>query len=158
METILFRGKRKDDGEWIEGYYVKALNCYDTRKHHFIFPSDTLILPDSEFTSHVEIIPETLGRLIDRPCYDGPCTNQRFFQGDIIAVYRDRRADIVNDRPDTVAIVVDEHSITENGHGLWFPQDTTAIKVVGNVYDNPELVGKKYADLYKHYHSYKKGE
>ena len=149
MRGIICRAKRKDNGEWVEGYYVKATDYLTEKPIHAIFPLDVTLFPHGEFSYHEEIIPETLGRRIEYPCYDGPHTGRTFFQGDIIGVYRDRRADIEHEEPDTIAIIVDEHGITENGLGRWFPQDTTAIKVLGNVHDNPELVGEKYADLYK---------
>ena len=156
MKDILFRGKIKDSGKWIEGYYAKAKDYLTGREMHVIFPLDLTIFPHSEFSSYEEIIPETLGRYIDRPCYDGLNTNQRIFQGDIIRVWRYRFSK--SNVPDVIAIVVDENCITEKGFGRWFPQDTTRIEVIGNVHDNPEMVGEKYADQYKFYHCISQAE
>lgn len=42
MREILFKAKRKDNGEWVEGYFVKLLKdmCYiidkDTFSHHLV--------------------------------------------------------------------------------------------------------------------------
>ena len=33
MREILFRGKRKDNGEWIEGYYNYATDGYNLELH-----------------------------------------------------------------------------------------------------------------------------
>ena len=154
MKEILFRAKRKGNGEWVEGYYAKAKDFINGKEIHIIFPLNLELYPRSEFSIYYEIIPETLGRLIEQPCYDGACTEQRFFEGDIIAVYRRKCTDIEHDEPEAIAIIVDDHSITVNGSGRWFPQDTTQIKVIGNVYDNPELIDKKYIDNYKYYHCY----
>lgn len=152
MRENLFRGKRVDNGEWVEGYYAKAKDYLSEDEIHVIFPLDLTLYPHGEFSSYEEINPETLGRLTRYPDYDSDHTGYRFFQGDIIGVYQSRHADIKHKEPDAIAIVVDEHCITENGLGRWFPQDTTQVKVIGNVHDDPELVGKKYADLYKYYH------
>lgn len=150
MRDILFRGKRKDTGEWVEGYYAKAKYYLNDEEMHVIFPVDLTLYPHSEFSSFEEIDPETLGRLVSDPCYTD-YTNQRYFQGDIIELYSDKWKSIEH----RFGIVVDEHCFTENGLGRCFPQDTLQAKVIGNVWDNPELVGKKYADLYKYYHAFK---
>lgn len=41
----LFKAKRKDNGEWVEGYYVFC------RKHHYILP----------------ILTEVIGNIFDNP-------------------------------------------------------------------------------------------
>ena len=155
MKQILFKGKRKDNGEWVEGYYAKATDYLTNREIHLIFPVDLELYPHSEFSSYEEVDPETVVRLIDHPCYDGVWDDERrFFEGDIIGVYRHRHADIASEEPDSMAIVVNESCITENGLGHWFPQDTIRVRVVGNVYDNPDLVGKQHADSYKYSYGY----
>ena len=158
MHNILFRAKRVDDGSWIEGYYAKVKDYLSEDYVHVIFPVDTMLFPHGEFSGAEEIIPETVCRLLDHPCYDSAYTDQIFFEGDIIEVYQIRHVDIETLKPDAIAIVVHENCITVDGKGRWFPQDTTQVKVIGNVYDNPELVGEKYAELYKYYHSYRGDE
>lgn len=145
MSKILYRAKRKDNSEWIEGYYVKAKHYLTEEDVHVIFPDDEVdLFPHGEFSHFEEIIPETLCRLLEEPCWNGGNrAEQRFFQNDIIAVWRDRRANTEKDPPDVYTLVIDEHSISENGSGRWFPQDTTCVRIVGNVYDNPELLGWK---------------
>lgn len=106
---------------------------------HVIFPTDTTRYPHGEFDEHYEIIPETVGRLLTYACYDGYHEVERLFQNDIIAVWN-RHADVDNEKPHHIALVCDEHSVTEDGLGRWFPQDTTRIRIIGNAYDNPELL------------------
>jgi uncharacterized phage protein (TIGR01671 family) len=78
MREILFRGKRVDNGEWVEGYYYKR----------FMYPDkmvDAIQVYDGSDFGHVEyhnIIPETLGQ------YTGDLTDKnskRIFEGDILA-------------------------------------------------------------------------
>ena len=161
MREILFRAKSKRSGEWVYGSLISAGDyCCILESEENAHPMDYPYLDsdlgtiDGQLTP---VVPETVGRLINGPCYDGVWDGERrFFEGDIIGVYRweHRHVDINSIEPDSLAIVVDEHSITENGLGRWFPQDTITTKVLGNVYDNPELIGEKYADLYKYYHGY----
>lgn len=143
MKQILFRGKT-ETGRWAYGSLILADN------YCCILESD-----DGKATP---VIPETVGQFIGRACYDAFGYNQKLFEGDIIAVYRSKRIDIEHGKPDSIAIAVDEHCITENGLGRCFPQDTIQTKVIGNVYDNPELVGEKYAELYKRYFGFEKDE
>lgn len=148
MKEILFRAKRKHDGEWIEGYYAKMKWYLNDEEVHVIFSLDAALFPHGEVAGYEEIIPETLCRLVNDPCYTD-YTDERYFQGDIIELYN-RRFEFNGKK--TIGIVVDEHCFTENGLGRWFPQDTLQAKVIGNVWDDPELVGEQCAERFKHNH------
>lgn len=137
-QEVIYRAKRKYNNGWVEGYYAKAKDCFTGKDVHIIFPLDLTLYPRCEVSSYEEIIPETLGRLLRHPCYDSDYTEERFFQGDIIAVWH-RYDDISVVEPE-ICLVIDESAISENGLGFWFPQDTTRVKIIGNVYDNPELL------------------
>lgn len=138
MKTkILYRGKSVKSGKWVYGYFVE----HDGRSF-IIKPDEITWLSDihGEMECYItEVYCKTVGRLLKHADYDSYYENNEIFQGDIIDVYR-RRMDIEDTEPDAVAVVMDEHSISENGMGRWFPQDTTRIKVIGNIYDNPELL------------------
>jgi hypothetical protein len=152
MLDILFRGKRRDNNEWVYGSLILAGSycCIleleeNVHPMHYPYLDDYLGTIDGKATP---VDPKTIGRLIDRACYnvERQCT---LFEGDIIRLH-DKRG---NERG--VAIVCDEHSMSENGLGRRFTQDTVQVTdVIGNVWDNPELVGKKYADLYLYYYGY----
>jgi len=52
---ILFRAKRKDNGEWVEGYYIYC------RKRHYILPVlNTTIGYDEREDEWIEIDPDTI--------------------------------------------------------------------------------------------------
>lgn len=143
VKGVLYRAKRKDNGEWVKGYYAKVKDYLTDESVSVIFPVDTVRYPHGEFDSHYEIIPETLGRLLGHPCWDSDCTGQDFYQDDIIAVWEFRNRSIENVKPDCIALVIDESTISENGSGMWFPQDTTRVKIIGNAHDNPGLLDGK---------------
>lgn len=79
MREILFRGKRKDNGECVEGYLVIADERYFIAKCPECITS--LYYPDDiySFTGFVEVIPETVGQFTGLTAKNG-----KIFEGDII--------------------------------------------------------------------------
>lgn len=150
MKEILFRGKTKS-GRWVYGSLILAgTYCCILEREEDVHPTDYPYLYDSTGTIDgraTPVIPETVGRLLECPGYNS-FSGSRYFEGDIIEI-KPRKGDCPQIH---IAICVDNNSITENGLGRWFPQDIFEATVIGNVHDNPDLDGKKYADLYKLYH------
>lgn len=143
MREVLYRAKRKDNGEWIKGYYVRLRRRYnpcDSKIVHYIISRDAEVNWYNSFHAYYEIIPETLGRMLEDPCWNSDCDGREFFQDDIVAVWGSKCVDIENTKPNTIALVIDEHSISHKGGGRWFPQDTTRVKIIGNAHDHPELL------------------
>lgn len=60
MHNILFRAKRKDTNDWIEGYYVKVKDYLTEKDIHVIVPLNTTLFPRNEFADYEEIDPDTL--------------------------------------------------------------------------------------------------
>lgn len=69
MREILFRGKRVDNGEWIEGFYVETLDIKNEDvlppfvKKKYIFTSwEESLLNNDDNGGVYEVIPETIGQ------------------------------------------------------------------------------------------------
>ena len=59
---IIFKAKRKDNGKWVEGYYVYC------RKRHYILPVvNKAVGFDEREDEWVEIVPETSASTRDLP-------------------------------------------------------------------------------------------
>ena len=132
MRSNICRAKQVYNGEWVEGYHVKL------KDKDIIVPVNAYVDEYAILSDYYEVIPETVCRQLDWACWDGDRSGQRFFQNDIIEVRW--RHDIRESDPLYIALVVDEHCISEDGMGRRFPQDTTRVKIIGNAYDNPELI------------------
>lgn len=123
MREILFRGKRKDNGEWVYGNYAVTDN---NEKQHFIFQNKAF-----EF----EVDPETVGQYTGLTDKNG----KKIFEGDIVErlwlgekhIYR-----IYYDNDIASFIGTDIYS----ERFTTFDYDACEFEVIGNIYDNPELL------------------
>lgn len=133
---IIFRGKRLDNGEWVEGspLYNALGMCY------FV-----LGLSDNSETGiislrYVRVDPETVGQwtgLIDS-------SGRHIFEGDIIAngyIYTDLRYEILYNSDMSSFVMKVPSDVQSNGMPLTelFVQRFGRI-VIGNIYDNAELL------------------
>lgn len=131
MREILFRGKRKDNSEWVYGNYAVTDN---NGKQHFIFQNKAF-----EF----EVDPETVGQFTGLTDDNG----KKIFEGDILG--------ITNDDPDydyitkvyldcdTLCVDVQgqDYDYTSIGFAIEIWDDECdQVEVIGNIYDNPELL------------------
>lgn len=129
MREILFRGKRRDNGEWIIGYYL-------------VVDGISYILPEKYFLNGiVEVDPSTVGQctgLVDK-------NGKKIFEGDIC-----RYREVVDGET-----LLDESGSVLLYHGSWTLLNKfgyisvgqcsrDVLEVIGNIHDNPELLeGKK---------------
>lgn len=128
MREILFRGKRTDNGEWVEGYYYKA-KYYRTDDEL----CDYITVPHpkeyNQPSSHYIVNPETVGQYIGLKDRNG--TN--IFEGDIVKRVWFGKMSIYQ-------IVYDNDLTSFIGRAgvrfTTFDYGSTEFEVVGNIYDN----------------------
>ena len=126
VRTIIFRGKRLDNGEWVYGFIVKMFGTYH------------IIDKDDENTAY-EVIPETIGQYTGLKDKNG----KRIFEGDILG----SRYNYLS--PDNVAVEVVKWFcnswVIQEGDRMPTMLEEDEImpysEVVGNVHDNKELWG-----------------
>lgn len=135
MREILFRGKRIDNGEWIQGFLSKSRNteekpallkfCIDYEENGVMYSAI--------------VDPETIGQYTGLTDKNG----KRIFEGDIIKHYNRK----------------DDSTIFDTGRVFWRGEYARFLRtsedeckyfliedmscpyeVIGNIYDNPELL------------------
>ena len=120
MTEIIFRGKRLNDGEWVEGNFVKG--CIDDFAYIVEFGNKDLC------RNYVEVIPETVGQYTGFDDKNG----KKVFEGDIL------KAEIWWEQggcyPHT------ETRFIEATFPNMYKNHFEKFEVVGNIYDNPELL------------------
>ena len=132
MREILFRGKRADTGEWIEGYYCRAFRWTGDK-------NPTPAIQEADCYSFREIIPETVGQYTGLKDKNG----KKIFEGDIVSYNGSCHKVVFESRNGTgyFGIVVGENE-------TWgFGNSTPAymMTVVGNIHDNADLLGENNA-------------
>ena len=131
MREILFKAKRIDNGEWVEGYYQKRY-CLSDNEESLIFHVDSY-----KVWEYAEIIPETLCQFTG--LYDK--NRKRIWENDVVWLVCDGKEHIYqivwdNSELDFKATNGEENYGTHYEYLLCCDE----IEVIGNIFDNPELL------------------
>ena len=130
----LYRGKRLDNGEWVEGFYFCMTHPDGRHTHHFIIPLGVdLSLGTPIEKIQVEVDPSTICQ-----CTGMPDKNKKLvFEHDIVWD-SDERAfyEIIWNQEDMCWNVKDADGYKSNFEECY----GSTIEVNGNSFDNPELL------------------
>lgn len=121
---ILFRGKRTDSGEWVEGYYTKQCDCCGAVYIILHCAQD----PDDDNRAYY-INPKTVGQYTGLTDKNG----KKIFEGDIIKIRNKTRY---------VFFGVCRYRHTNYGEYAvdLSVKDGSNCEVIGNIHDNPDLI------------------
>ena len=155
MREILFKAKRADIGEWVEGYYIYHINRTICPFGDSIKPEDEqhVIMQDGfsdwnmpRDTVHFDIIPETLCQYTGLQDKNG----KRIWENDIVLLREEIqdyewKAAVKFGNPNREynwgwqLVPVGECEMNKDIL-LWIDMDIAICEVIGNIFDNPELI------------------
>ena len=121
MREILFRGKRTDCGEWVEGDLIQAF-----RGNHL---SSCSIMPKSPTAYCWRVDPETVGQFTGLTDKNGV----RIFEGDIV----DYISSDVLGNPKTGTIIVEDMTDYDT---MIYLNHSDELQIIGNIHDNPDIL------------------
>ena len=149
MREILFRGKRIDNGEWVEGYFFKtpltdeATGSEPNEGWFFLTGKPRYCISTVDSGCVFEIDPATVGQ------YTGLKDNNgnKIFEGDILQWDDEENFHSVMKYGEMKADEEESYfgwhiECIENGcGGVFIIDDLNYMQVIGNIHDNPELMG-----------------
>ena len=145
----LFKAKRIDNGEWVTGQYVKGLDMYG-KEVHLIFEPTTIFYSSGETDGWSEIDPHTICQCTGLKDKSG----NLIWENDIIhkPFYTDYDAyansEAYNGRIQyeeggwSVEITKSDGSVCVSPiiEMIAYSKDVEHFEVIGNIFDNPELM------------------
>ena len=125
MREILFRGKRKDNGKWVEGHYGE----YYSGKENV----SCISIPKETISGSLcyDVIPETVGQYTGLTDKNG----RRVFEGDILHA---AQGDFVVRWSESICSFVAGEK--ERMRPCMNSGTMNCCEVIGNIFDNPELL------------------
>lgn len=124
MREILFRGKRDYDCKWIHGAYISYSSTKEAQSHS--------IIPTGNRTLFYRVTPETVGQYTGIDDKKG----NKLFEGDIVDILTEGNEIGVVEWLDGAFIVKADGFCVDFLNNI----NGTDIIIVGNIYDNPELL------------------
>lgn len=142
IREILFRGKRKDNKEWVYGNYV-----YDKRyNRHYIYTgeyTDSGHFQEPNYLTRYEVIPETVGQYTGLTDKNGT----KIFEGDIVKTHSDLYGVVVYENSfddefecDVCGWFWKGKDESGSAYNLSLSDMWDGHTVIGNLHDNPELM------------------
>ena len=146
MREILFRGKRCDNGEWVQGYYIRANHHWHKHGIH----KDWIALGASAnggwFALHNKyaVKSETVGQFTGLTDKNG----KKIFEGDVVRVLGNQQVDDWKN-VDYVALIAFldggfcaiDGTVKEHGFRRYaLARMDFSLEIIGNIHDNPELL------------------
>lgn len=145
QREILFRGKRLDNGEWVEGYYMWSMGKSYITHVHCVMPS--LSDPGGEYFENThEIVPETVGQFTGLPDKN----RNKIFDGDILKIQLPMGGFWGNVKTEKIGAVNYEKNYgayevrwqySKNQHHVILNCDVAIeAEIISSIHDNPELL------------------
>lgn len=140
-DRYLFKAKRIDNGEWVQGYYVKGLDLFkDFEEAHLIFEPNTVFYSSGETDGWHKIDPNTICQ-----CTGLKDKNGKLIWENDIASY----SDLITGDKKIICIEWNKMQASfvrkyRSPMGLQYiyidEYIASRMEIIGNIFDNPELL------------------
>lgn len=139
-DRYLFKAKRVDNGEWVQGYYAKGLDVFtDCEEAHIIFEPNTMFYSSGETDGWYKVDPTTICQ----------CTGLKDKNGKLI--WENDICDRKEEYPEIVKYNNGDWTLDysylkgkESGYCYcnlgFYVLERKCVEVIGNIFDNPELL------------------
>lgn len=140
MREILFRGKRIDGKEWVEGYFAnigeKSVIILEEEKYSFNMKMSRMVKGHDLILVGPETVCQYTG-LTDK-------NGRKIFEGDIVSAPFVGYDGKTRERKGVVEFANGAFSVNwkdSEEYGKNFAGYVNDIEVIGNIFDNPKLIG-----------------
>ena len=143
MRKIKFRGKDSDNGKWRYGFYIQhekvtLLGGTDEERkenteHYIVYDCfSDWNMPRKMYRADVD------GKTVGQYTGMKDCNGTEIYEGDIVSTDdEDEELSTIEWGDDTLKFMVTHGNVCSD-MGEYYPRE---IEVMGNIYDNPELLG-----------------
>ena len=138
-DRYLYRAKQNGNEEWITGQYVKGLDMYD-KEVHLIFEPATILYSSGETDGWSEIDPSTICQCTGLKDKNG----KMIFENDVVGFWDTYSTENGQAEMDCIGKVVwDDETISFQVTNRLSAESYEVLdecSVIGNIFDNPELL------------------
>ena len=125
----LYRGKRRDTGEWVEGY-LAGYDLICPGEPQDVSHATGEYYGETPYVGFIEVDPSTVGRFTGQPDKNG----KRVFEGDIVSTGKERR--VVRFRNGAFELLRRASGVTMYD----LVGTDVEYEVIGDIHDKPELL------------------
>ena len=129
MREILFRGKRKDNGKWVYGFYALFASNKGLKHGIYTGTENGCVIP-------YEVDPETIGQFTGLTDRNG----KKIFEGDIV---KGCWGTIFSVYYDVCYLQFRARRSNGSERAIDYYNGRGGLEVIGNIYDSPELLGEQ---------------
>ena len=142
MREIIFRGKRTDNGEWVEGYITRRPSAIQFEAHYSPWFIDKPPSDPDDSGGFYNVYRGTIGQFTGLEDKNG----NRIFEGDIVKIDEEVK-EMFNLNDGAIYFNGGCFFVSNNGGGILSALHSIADinyifrgEVIGNIHDNPELL------------------
>ena len=137
MREILFRAKRLDNGEWVEGLLIHIC-LFSINENEEI--DEEYVLGIQRLNKSYQIDPTTLCQYTSLEDMNG----KKIFENDIVEVWEDdEKCDYIIVWDDCILAIEAETRDGRYRNNTFSLHAVDSICVIGNIFDNPELLEER---------------